>query len=71
MPISSWTGDCLVEASSREMGWYSGPSLMQALDALLPPARHVEQPLRLPISDVFKVRCRCCCRRRAGHAQSG
>ncbi len=39
-PLASW--------------WKDGPTLLQAIDALAPPARAVERPLRVSVSDVFK-----------------
>merc|ERR1719327_532459 len=37
------------------MKWYSGPTLIDALDALRPPKRPSEKPLRLPLQDVYKI----------------
>jgi len=54
IPISGWVGDNMVEASSN-MPWYTGPTLLQALDALKPPKRPTEKPLRLPLQDVYKI----------------
>jgi len=34
--------------------WYNGPTLVDLLDKLQPPARDIMAPLRLPISNVFK-----------------
>ncbi|TKY89136.1 hypothetical protein EX895_001667 [Sporisorium graminicola] len=34
--------------------WYSGPTLAEVLDALEPPARLLDAPLRLPVTNVFK-----------------
>jgi elongation factor 1-alpha len=54
VPISGWLGDNMQEAS-KNMPWYKGPTLVVALDELVPPKRPVEKPLRLPIQDVFKI----------------
>merc|ERR1712004_405935 len=54
IPISGWVGDNMIEASDN-MNWYSGPTLLQALDALRPPKRPVDKPLRLPLQDVYKI----------------
>ena len=35
--------------------WYSGPSLAAAIDAFKPPPRHLDKPLRLCVSDVFRA----------------
>merc|ERR1712018_1057704 len=54
IPISGWVGDNMIEASEN-MSWYSGPTLLQALDALRPPKRPSDKPLRLPLQDVYKI----------------
>jgi len=66
VPISGWHGDNMIEASEK-MGWFkewaierkegnaSGQTLLQALDAILPPKRPTEKPLRLPLQDVYKI----------------
>jgi len=54
IPISGWVGDNMIEASDN-MSWYNGPTLLAALDALRPPKRPVDKPLRLPLQDVYKI----------------
>jgi len=54
VPISGWTGDNMIEKSSN-MPWYKGPTMIEALDAVTPPKRPVEKPLRLPLQDVYKI----------------
>ncbi len=54
IPISGWVGDNMLEPSEN-MKWYSGPTLIDALDALRPPKRPSEKPLRLPLQDVYKI----------------
>merc|ERR1711920_71599 len=54
IPISGWVGDNMIE-SSDNMSWYNGPTLLAALDALRPPKRPTEKPLRLPLQDVYKI----------------
>ncbi|OMJ68243.1 hypothetical protein SteCoe_34373 [Stentor coeruleus] len=54
IPISGWLGDNMVE-SSPNLGWYNGPTLLGALDMIIPPKRHSDKPLRLPIQDVYKI----------------
>jgi elongation factor 1-alpha len=54
IPISGWLGDNMLEKSAN-MGWYKGPTLLEALDAIVPPKRPVEKPLRLPLQDVYKI----------------
>jgi elongation factor 1-alpha len=54
VPISGWVGDNMVERSEN-MKWYKGPTLLEALDSIVPPKRPVEKPLRLPLQDVYKI----------------
>jgi len=54
IPISGWNGDNLIERSEN-MKWYKGPILLEVLDAIVPPKRPVELPLRLPLQDVYKI----------------
>jgi len=54
IPISGWVGDNMVERSDK-MKWYKGPILLEALDAIKPPKRPTEKPLRLPLQDVYKI----------------
>lgn len=54
IPISGWTGDNMLEKSTN-MTWYKGNTLLQALDALVPPPRPSDKPLRLPLQDVYKI----------------
>merc|ERR1719505_295506 len=66
VPISGWHGDNMLEESTN-MKWYkgwsqerkegnaSGKTLLNALDAILPPKRPTDKPLRLPLQDVYKI----------------
>jgi len=54
VPISGWAGDNMIERSAN-MKWYKGPILLEALDAIKPPSRPVDKPLRLPLQDVYKI----------------
>lgn len=66
VPISGWHGDNMIEPSTN-MGWFkgwkverkegnaSGKTLFEALDAILPPKRPTDKPLRLPLQDVYKI----------------
>jgi elongation factor 1-alpha len=54
VPISGWNGDNMLERSSN-MKWYKGPILIEALDAIKPPKRPSDKPLRLPLQDVYKI----------------
>jgi elongation factor 1-alpha len=54
IPISGWHGDNLIERSTN-LKWYKGPTLIEALDAIIPPKRPLDKPLRLPLQDVYKI----------------
>jgi elongation factor 1-alpha len=54
VPISGWHGDNMIDRSAN-MPWYKGPTLLEALDAIEPPKRPVNLPLRLPLQDVYKI----------------
>jgi elongation factor 1-alpha len=54
VPISGWHGDNLLEKSPN-LKWYKGPTLLEALDAIIPPKRPTDKPLRLPLQDVYKI----------------
>eukprot|EP00547_Thalassionema_nitzschioides_P014533 CAMPEP_0194251686 /NCGR_PEP_ID=MMETSP0158-20130606/25940_1 /TAXON_ID=33649 /ORGANISM="Thalassionema nitzschioides, Strain L26-B" /LENGTH=441 /DNA_ID=CAMNT_0038988887 /DNA_START=14 /DNA_END=1339 /DNA_ORIENTATION=+ len=55
IPISAWVGDNIIEKESTYLSWYQGPTLMEALDKLIPPKRPTERPLRIPVQDVYKI----------------
>ena len=48
IPISGWVGDNMIDRSEN-MKWYTGPILLDALDAITPPKRPTDKPLRLPL----------------------
>merc|ERR1711951_301238 len=66
VPISGWHGDNMINASQK-MPWYkgwnverkegnaNGMTLLEALDAVIPPTRPTDKPLRLPLQDVYKI----------------
>jgi len=54
IPISGWNGDNMIDRSDN-MKWYKGPTLLDALDAIVPPKRPSELALRLPLQDVYKI----------------
>ncbi len=53
IPISAREGHHLVTRTDA-MAWYDGPTVVEALDHFEPVASAVDQPLRLPIQDVYK-----------------
>jgi len=66
VPISGWHGDNMLD-ESKNMSWFkgwaierkggnaNGVTLFHALDAILPPERPTDKPLRLPLQDVYKI----------------
>jgi len=54
IPISGFNGDNMIEKSTN-MPWYKGPTLLEALDDIIPPKRPSDKPLRLPLQDVYKI----------------
>jgi len=54
IPTSGWTGDNLLK-KSENMPWYTGPTLMEALDLLEVPPKPTDKPLRIPIQDIYSI----------------
>lgn len=54
VPISGWEGDNMIDRSSN-MKWYTGPTLVEALDNVHEPKRPTDKPLRVPIQDIYKI----------------
>ena len=54
VPISGWHGDNMLEKSPN-LTWFKGPTLLEALDSIIPPKRPLDKPLRLPLQDVYKI----------------
>jgi len=40
---------------SDNLKWYTGPTLLEALDSIKPPEKPTDKPLRLPLQDVYKI----------------
>uniref|UniRef100_UPI00313840A5 adenylyl-sulfate kinase n=1 Tax=Ferrovibrio terrae TaxID=2594003 RepID=UPI00313840A5 len=53
VPLSARQGDNIA-SRSLNTAWYQGPTLIGALDAFAPRAQLTEQPLRLPIQDLYR-----------------
>lgn len=53
IPIIAKSGDNIV-AKSASISWYVGPTLLEALDRFQREALPLDQPLRLPVQDVYK-----------------
>ncbi len=54
IPISSKNGENL-KVKSEKMSWYTGPTLLEALNQLPLPERPTQLPLRIPIEDVYSI----------------
>ncbi len=54
IPVASFHGDNIVK-KSENMGWYTGPTLLESLNSLNPPEKPTELALRLPIQDVYNI----------------
>lgn len=67
IPVSARRGDNIAGAS-KDMSWYKGPTVIDALDAFTPARAPVDRPLRLPVQDVYKFDDR---RIVAGRIESG
>jgi len=74
VPISGRDGDNVAVNGAAagddraSMGWYEGPSLLEALERFQSVTRPADQPLRLPIQDIYKFDRR---RILAGRIESG
>jgi bifunctional enzyme CysN/CysC len=53
IPVSARDGDLVVRRSAS-LAWYSGPTMIEALDALADPPTAADRPLRFPVQDVSK-----------------
>jgi elongation factor 1-alpha len=54
IPYSALEGSNVAKKSDK-MPWYTGPTLLDALDMLVVPEKPTNKPLRLPIQDVFSI----------------
>jgi bifunctional enzyme CysN/CysC len=57
IPVSAKLGDNIVNRSER-MSWYNGPTVLDTLGAFDKETVRSEQPLRLPVQDVYKFDAR-------------
>jgi len=53
IPVSARNGDNVKNRSS-ETPWYTGPTIIEALDQFQTAALPLEQPLRFPVQDVYR-----------------
>ncbi|CAI7833584.1 unnamed protein product, partial [Closterium sp. NIES-53] len=58
VPLSGLQGENLDSAPTddRLKKWYTGPTLLEAIDSFSPPPRALNHPLRLAIAEVLKTR---------------
>lgn len=56
VPCSGLSGENLVKRTAGEplSAWYSGPTLLEAIDMLKVPERGIEKPVRICVCDVYK-----------------
>lgn len=54
LAMAAFPGDN-VAVKSKNMPWYTGPTLLEALDKLKEPEKPTQLPLRLPIQDVYNI----------------
>ncbi|GAA6051069.1 hypothetical protein JCM3770_005483 [Rhodotorula araucariae] len=55
VPVGAMSGENLTQRVNESLkAWYDGRSLVDELDALDVPARALDAPLRIPVSNVFK-----------------
>ncbi|MDP6835092.1 MAG: translation elongation factor EF-1 subunit alpha [Candidatus Poseidoniia archaeon] len=54
LPASGWMNDNIA-AKSDNLGWWSGDTLLAALNKLSPPKGQEGDSLRLPVQDVYKI----------------
>src|ERR1700743_3142345 len=67
IPISARDGDGVASRTPR-IGWYNGPTVVEALDSLEPARPLASLPLRLPVQAIYKFDDR---RIRAGRHETG
>jgi bifunctional enzyme CysN/CysC len=55
VPVSASDGVNIADDNSAAMPWFTGPSLLEAIDDFEPVESGAEQPLRFPIQDVYRM----------------
>jgi bifunctional enzyme CysN/CysC len=53
IPVSGRGGDNIADPSGN-LGWYEGPTVLNALDAFHSEPAPIERPFRMPVQDVYK-----------------
>ncbi len=54
VPVSGWFGENIIDRSPN-MPWYTGPTLIEALDSAQPPPKPIDKPLRVPVQEVYSI----------------
>jgi len=54
IPVSAYKGDNVVN-KSENMSWYTGKTVIEALDDFKVPEQPIDKPLRLPVQDVYSI----------------
>lgn len=54
IPISAREGDNVAN-TSKNMPWYTGPTVLEALDGFITKEEETNKPLRFPVQDVYKI----------------
>jgi elongation factor 1-alpha len=54
IPIASLKGDNVVK-KSETMTWYTGPTILEAMNELAVPDKPTDLPLRMPVQDVYNI----------------
>jgi bifunctional enzyme CysN/CysC len=53
IPVSGMTGENIVDRAPQ-LPWYSGPTVLEALDAFTPEPAPLDAPFRMPVQGVYK-----------------
>ena len=54
VPISAYDGANVVKKGDK-LGWYTGPTLYEAMDKMVIPAKPFDKPVRIPIQDALTI----------------
>lgn len=54
IPVSALDGQNVTKKPDK-MSWYTGPTLVEALDTFKVPPRPLDKPLRIPVQDVYSI----------------
>ena len=54
IPLSAWVGDNIAK-KSENTPWYTGKTLLEALDDFTVPEKPTDKPLRLPVQDSYTI----------------